>query len=133
MARRAEPPRQLPPASQAFRGPGARVPGWHAAEVREALIHFAGAKEAIREAADDLRAAAGDPVLAEQRHLELLAAALYPHVRGGTGDLAKAVRFVRHAAAQVALGDELERPAAPLTVVPPAPSRPGEAASGGAS
>lgn len=109
------------------------MPGWHAAEVREALIHFAGAKEAIREAADDLRAAAGDPVQAEQRHLELLAAALYGQVRGGAAELAQAIRFVRHAAALVALGEEPQRPPAPLSVVPPAPSRPGEAASGGAS
>lgn len=110
----------------AMRGRGASIPGWHAHEVTEALRHFAGAKEAVREAASALLVAAGDPAVAEQRHLELLAAALYGQVRGGAAELAQAIRFVRHAAALVALGEEPARPPAPLTVIPAEPTRPGE-------
>lgn len=139
MARRPDASHQLPASSPEaaglhprFRGKGARVPGWHACEVNEALIHFAGAKEAVREVAADLRAAAGDPALAEQRHLELLAAALYGQVRGGAAELAQAVRFVRHAAALVAIGEEPARPPSPLSVVPAPPIRPGDAAGGSA-
>lgn len=60
-----------------MRGPGARIPGWHSAEVTEALRHFAGAKEAVREVADTLRVSAGSPEEQAQRHHEVLAASLY--------------------------------------------------------
>lgn len=115
----------------AMRGRGARIPGWHAHEVVEALRHFAGAKEAVRDVAALMQAASTDPVVAEQRHLEVLAASLYPHVAGGAEALAQAIRFVRHAAALAALGEEPQRPAAPLSVIPGAPVRPPAVADGG--
>ncbi len=111
----------------AARGRGARIPGWHAHEVVEALRHFEGAKESVREVAALMQAATPDPVVAEQRHLELLAAALYPHVQGSASALAQAIRFVRHAAAVAALGEEPQRPSAPLSIVPGAPVRPPQA------
>ncbi len=115
----------------AARGHGARIPGWHAHEVTEALRHFAGVKEAVREVAALMQLSTPDAAVAEQRHLELLAAALYPHVPGTAGALAQAVRFVRHAAAMAALGEEPQRPATQLSVIPGAPVRP-PAESGGA-
>jgi hypothetical protein len=114
-----------------MRGPGGRVPGWHAHEVTEALRHLDGAKQSVRDVAELLRLSTPDTVVSEQRHLELLAAALYPHVSGTAGALAQAIRFVRHAAAMAALGEEPVRPATQLSVILGAPTRPPATAEGG--
>lgn len=113
------------------RGHGARIPGWHVHEVYEALRHFEGAKESVREVAALMQAAAPDPAVAEQHHLELLAATLYSQVQGGASELARAIRFVRHAAALALLGEEPQRPSGPLSVLPGEPLRP--SANGGAA
>lgn len=111
------------------RGLGTRIPGWHAPEVNEALILLRCMKEEIADASRDLRAAAAGAIdQSEQRHLELLGAQLYAHVKGDAAQLAQAIRFVRHAAAVAALGEAPSRPAGPLSVLP-APSRPAGEAS----
>lgn len=112
---------------QAIRDAGFRVDrtprqtfgrGWNAGDVVEALRHFEGSKEALRELRDALVAFAMPPVVAEQRHLELLAAQLLPHVGSDAMQLARAIATCRQAAAIALIPGTLPLERGALRVLP---------------